>query len=86
MVFKRTFFFTNLSLVFFFLLLAVYLLSTFLPMVCGVLGKSMDELKETDTTKFFESPEMFALIYSSPQFLDALRDILPVLLNEGYLD
>lgn len=55
-------------------------------MVTGMLGKSMDELKETDTTKFFESPDMIALIYQTPQFLDALRQFMPTLLLEGYLD
>ena len=55
-------------------------------MITGLLGKSMDELKDTDTAKFFESPDMIALIYQTPQFLDALHQFMPILLHEGYLD
>ncbi|XP_065354377.1 uncharacterized protein LOC135948851 [Calliphora vicina] len=65
---------------------AIFLLSTFLPMVVGILGRSMDELKETDTNKYFENPEMMAMVYFTPAFVDEVREFMPILLQEGYLD
>lgn len=55
-------------------------------MIAGVLGKSIDELKEMDTAKFFETPDMMAMTYRTPAFVDDIRKLLPILLNEGYLD
>ncbi|XP_037822889.1 uncharacterized protein LOC119611395 [Lucilia sericata] len=65
---------------------AIFLLSTFLPMVVGLLGKSMDELKDTDTKQIFENPNAISMVYHTPAFINEIRQFMPILLNEGYLD
>ncbi|XP_023293690.2 uncharacterized protein LOC111676912 [Lucilia cuprina] len=65
---------------------AIFLLSTFLPMVVGLLGKSMDELKDTDTKEIFENPNAMSMVYHTPDFINEIRQFMPILLSEGYLD
>lgn len=55
-------------------------------MIAGVLGKTMEELAQIDTTKFFENPDMFAMIYRMPNLVEDFRAFLPKLLAEGFLD
>lgn len=55
-------------------------------MVRAILVLTPDELKDVDTTKFVESPEMAANAYANPEFIDELRRLLPSLLIDGYLD
>ncbi|XP_013109141.2 uncharacterized protein LOC106088264 [Stomoxys calcitrans] len=64
----------------------VFLVATFLPMVVGIIGKPLEELKDVDTDKMFENPDMIAMIYRAPAFVEEARKILPILLREGYLD
>lgn len=55
-------------------------------MIIAVLGKSLEELKNEDTSQIFENPDNMALIYRTPAFVHEVRRFLPVLLSEGYLD
>lgn len=67
-------------------LLAVFLLTTFLPLVHAIWMLTPEELKAIDADKFLDSPEMTATAYDNPKFLKELKDLLPSLLFEGYLD
>lgn len=62
------------------------MVATFLPVIAGILGKSEEELKEMDTTKLVESPDMIADTYHLPAYIEDMRNLLPILLQEGYLD
>ena len=55
-------------------------------MVIGFLSKTTEQLKDTDATKLFESPDMISMMYREPHFVNEIRNLLPVLLEEGYLD
>lgn len=52
----------------------------------GVLAKPMDELKDYDTNKIFESNDMMSMVYYAPAFVEDVRTFMPILLSEGYLD
>ncbi|KAM7360985.1 uncharacterized protein ACRADG_009021 isoform 2-T2 [Cochliomyia hominivorax] len=65
---------------------SIFLLATFLPLVRGILVLTPDQLKDVDTTKFVESPEMAAAAYQNPELIEEMRILLPKLLTDGYLD
>lgn len=64
----------------------MFLVSTILPMVIGFLSKTTEQLKNTDTAKIFENPDMMSMMYRDPNFVNEIRKLLPILLEEGYLD
>ncbi|XP_073820555.1 uncharacterized protein [Musca autumnalis] len=64
----------------------ISLVATFLPMVVGFIGKSAEELKNIDTTKQFENPDLMTMVYRTPGFIQEVRKFMPILLREGYLD
>lgn len=64
----------------------MYCMGVLLPLVLGFLAKPAEELKEIDTTKLPENPDMNAYLYFSPEVFEEIRNFMPVLLNEGYLD
>ncbi|XP_058978547.1 uncharacterized protein LOC131802377 [Musca domestica] len=64
----------------------IFLVSTFLPMVVGFIGKSAEDLKNVDIGKQFENPDMMSMVYRMPGFVEEVRKFMPILLKEGYLD
>lgn len=65
---------------------ALFLMSTILPMVVGFLAKPLEDLKETDAEQFFTNPDLMTMMYREPKFIEDIRNLLPILLREGYLD
>lgn len=61
-------------------------MSTFLPHIRMIVVTSVDELKDLDTAKYVENPEMGAVAYRQQEFIDHMRLFLPGLLRDGYLD
>lgn len=57
-----------------------------LPMVVDFMGKSVEELKDTDINELLENPDVNALNYKLPVYAEELKRFLPQLLNEGYMD
>lgn len=55
-------------------------------MVLGFVSKTAEELKDIDTTKLPENPDMNAPFYFEPAYIAEVRKLLPILLSEGYLD
>ncbi|TMW48625.1 hypothetical protein DOY81_006290 [Sarcophaga bullata] len=64
----------------------VFLLTTILALVRMVLVPSAEDLKDVDTTKLVEDAEMTAPAFENPEFIEEMRHLLPILLNDGYLD
>ncbi|XP_073825367.1 uncharacterized protein [Musca autumnalis] len=64
----------------------IYLLAVMLPMVIDFMGKSAEELKDMDFKEKVENPEASSSNYKLPAYVEELKRILPILLNEGYLD
>lgn len=65
----------------------LFLLSTFLPLNYIVQGASDEKLKEINISDFIEeSNKTAARLYSNPAYLQELRQLLPRLLIDGYLD
>ncbi|KAM7361120.1 uncharacterized protein ACRADG_009981 [Cochliomyia hominivorax] len=64
----------------------LFLLTTILPHVRMFLVVPTDELKDVDTAKYVEDPSSSVAAYYNPEFISELRDLLPSLLNDGYLD
>ena len=51
-----------------------------------VLVPSAEDLKDIDTTKLVENAEMTIPAFENPEFIEEMRQLLPILLNDGYLD
>ncbi|XP_037822890.1 uncharacterized protein LOC119611396 [Lucilia sericata] len=64
----------------------LFIMSTILPMVVGFLAKPMEDLKDTDAAKLFTNPDLITMMYREPKFIEDIRNLLPILLREGYLD
>ncbi|XP_073819399.1 uncharacterized protein [Musca autumnalis] len=58
----------------------------FLPLVLGFLAKPAEDLKDIDTAKLSENPDQNAYLYMVPEVVEEVRNFMPLLLNEGYLD
>ncbi|TMW48119.1 hypothetical protein DOY81_006792 [Sarcophaga bullata] len=66
--------------------LALFLLSTFLPMFGNLMSSNVDDLKDIDVKQIMENTDVMALSYNHPNYLKDMRRFLPILLKEGYLD
>uniref|UniRef100_T1PI31 Ecdysteroid kinase n=1 Tax=Musca domestica TaxID=7370 RepID=T1PI31_MUSDO len=64
----------------------IYMVVVMLPMVVDFMGKSVEELKDTDINELLENPDVNALNYKLPVYAEELKRFLPQLLNEGYMD
>ncbi|KAI8129052.1 hypothetical protein FF38_13556 [Lucilia cuprina] len=64
----------------------LFIMSTILPMVVGYLSKPLEDLKDTDSAKLFTNPDLITMMYREPKFIEDIRNLLPILLREGYLD
>ncbi|XP_061392904.1 uncharacterized protein LOC133328350 [Musca vetustissima] len=64
----------------------IYVLVVIYPLVAGFWDKSVEELKDTNTTEMVENPDLIAANYNRPEFVEEMRTFLPILLDEGYFD
>ncbi|XP_061392905.1 uncharacterized protein LOC133328351 [Musca vetustissima] len=64
----------------------IFLVAVMLPMVIDFMGKTVEELKDSDFNEMVENPEVAASNYKQPAYVAELKRFLPILLNEGYLD
>lgn len=78
----------RLYITFYFLFhnLALFLLSTFLPMFHGIIVSKAEDLKDMDSAMLIENPNEIISIYKRTSFLNDIRQYLPILLKDGYLD
>lgn len=74
------------SYYFVYISLALFLLSTFLPMMNAMAATSMEELKDLDMAKYVENPDASIEIYENVRYVRELHQLLPSLLIDGYLD
>lgn len=51
-----------------------------------VITKTAEELKDTNADSMMEDQNSMKNLYNSPEYLKDLRRLLPVLLEQGYLD
>ncbi|XP_013109138.2 uncharacterized protein LOC106088261 [Stomoxys calcitrans] len=65
---------------------SLYLLAVLLPLIIGFLMKSAEELKDVNVSEMMENSESKDHYYAAPVYIEAVRKLLPQLLNEGYLD
>ncbi|XP_073825379.1 uncharacterized protein [Musca autumnalis] len=64
----------------------MYCMGVLLPLVLGFLAKPAEDLKDVDTAKLPENPDLNAHLYLAPEVVEEVRNFMPLLLNEGYLD
>ncbi|XP_037822892.1 uncharacterized protein LOC119611400 [Lucilia sericata] len=65
---------------------ALFLMSTFLPMFAGIITSKAEDLKDMDSSKFLENSNSLNVVYKNPSFIDDMRNYLPQMLRDGYLD
>ncbi|KAM7361866.1 uncharacterized protein ACRADG_012730 [Cochliomyia hominivorax] len=65
---------------------SIFLLTTLLPLAIAVWNLPPEKLRHIDANKYLESSELAATTYEHPKYIDELRNLLPSLLVEGYLD
>ncbi|XP_065354376.1 uncharacterized protein LOC135948850 [Calliphora vicina] len=65
---------------------ALFLMSTFVPMFGAMMTAKIEDLKDFDSSTFLEDVDMMALSYKAPSFIDDMRNFLPIMLRDGYLD
>lgn len=52
----------------------------------NLMSSDVDDLKDMDVNKILENTDVMALSYNHPNYLNDMRNFLPILLKEGYLD
>ena len=71
---------------YYYITVAMYMVSTFLPLAYSLLQVNPEDLKDVDTSKLSEGGNFTNSFYKNPKFIDELKELLPVLLYQGYLD
>ncbi|XP_075165017.1 uncharacterized protein LOC142237541 [Haematobia irritans] len=62
------------------------MLAVFYPLVVPLFYKSAEDLKNINTNDMIENPDVVALNYKLPFYIEELRTLMPIFLNEGYFD
>ncbi|XP_065367960.1 uncharacterized protein LOC135960541 [Calliphora vicina] len=65
---------------------ALFLMSTFVPMFGTIITSKAEYLKDIDSSKFLENVDELNMAYKTPTFIEDMRNFLPVMLRDGYLD
>uniref|UniRef100_A0A1I8Q0I0 CHK kinase-like domain-containing protein n=1 Tax=Stomoxys calcitrans TaxID=35570 RepID=A0A1I8Q0I0_STOCA len=64
----------------------LYVLAIIFPLVLDNFTKTAEELKDEDFNEMIENPDVNASNYMRPVFIEEMREMMPILLREGYLD
>ncbi|XP_037822888.1 LOW QUALITY PROTEIN: uncharacterized protein LOC119611393 [Lucilia sericata] len=65
---------------------ALLLMSTFVPMFGDAITSKAEDLKDFDSSNFLENAAAISLAYKNTRFLTDMRNYLPEMLRDGYLD
>ncbi|XP_075145401.1 uncharacterized protein LOC142220259 [Haematobia irritans] len=64
----------------------LYCLAVIYPIILDNFSKSAEELKDTDFNELLENPDVSAANCNSPLFIKELREMMPILMQDGFLD